>query len=357
MFQICYLFSAIFVVTFSTLVAANDEEIETVTYIIEADIPHTEVTEEVDLVDRDDSALPINDKKSARHYEHYAPFADNPFRGKHEPEPHYTRYKYPYNPHHNPYQYTPDEHYPNVAIKYHPIHRRKRRSPDHFSHNPYSPQKHAPKHSSYPHHDFAPQYNNPSAYGDKPHYPAHDFPLEHNNPSSYGGKHSYPDHHLDLKYNHPSVYKKDPHHKPHHHYKRHLPEQESQPYFEGFAHGGSSHSNSQYGHISHSGSTHTLFPHFFNKKLRTVHKRNVLDDKHRNTHTTYTAYSDNPFAGKHEPEPEYNAYNYGLPGEVLHARVSRKVMTNYSNLQLTPKYDSPTVYEHLSRSRPNKKQV
>ena len=357
-FQIRNLFWAIFVVAFSALVIANDEEIETVTYIIESESPHTDITEELDLVDRDDSVQSNEDEKSARHYEHYAPFADNPFRGKHEPEPHYTRYKYPYDPHHNPHQYLPDEHYPNVAIKYHPIHKRKRRSPDHFSHVPHKPVKH----SSYPHHDFAPQYNDPSAYGGKPHYPAHDFPLEHNNPSSYGGKHAYPDHHLDLKYNNPSIYKKDPHHKPqHHHYKRHLPHQEGPKHFEQLTPSnfiaGSSIFGRQYGHISHSGSTHSLFPHSFNKKLRNVQKRNVLDDKHLNVHSTYISYADNPFAGKHEPEPEYNAYNYGLPGEVLHARVSRKVMSNYSNLQLTPKYDSPTIYEHLSRSQPNGKNI
>ena len=62
------LLSAIFVVTFSTLVTANDEEIETVTYIIESEIPHSDITEELDLVDRDDSVASNGDKKAARHY-------------------------------------------------------------------------------------------------------------------------------------------------------------------------------------------------------------------------------------------------------------------------------------------------
>ena len=341
------LLTAYFVVTFSTSAVADDEESETVTYIIEEEFPHSEeVTEEVEILERDSSSVAEGDKKSARHYEHYASFIDNPFAGKHEPEPHYTRYKYPYDPHHNPYQYLPDEHYPNVAIKHHPIHRRKRRSPDLFRHDrqlAYKPQRHSPKHSSYPDHDFVPQYNDPSAYGEKPHYPAHDFPLEHNNPSGYGNRPEYPDHHLDLQYNHPSIYKQDPHHKPHHHYKRHLPHQNRQ------------HIDNQYGRISHSGSTHFLFPNSFNKRIRRHNKRNVLDDKHYNIPTKYFAFSNNPFADKHQPEPEYNAYNYGLPGEVLHARSSGKVITNYSNLELTPKYDEQSFYEHLSRSPPNNK--
>ena len=340
------MFTAFFFVTFSSSVVADGEGIETVTYIIEEEFPHSHVTEEVEIVERDaTTGVSQDDRKSARHYEHYASFADNPFRGKHEPEPHYTRYKYPYDPHHNPHQYLPDEHYPNIAIKHHPIHYRKRRSPDLFRdshHLAYKPP--SPKHSSYNHHDFSPQYNDPSAYGEKPHYPSHDFHLEHNNPSGYGGKLEYPDHHLDLQYNHPSIYKQDPHHKPHHHYKRHSPYESRQQF------------NSQYGRISHSGSTHSLFPRSFNNKIRRHNKRNVLDDKHYDIHTKYSAFSDNPFAEKHQPEPEYNAYTYGLPGEVLHARVSRKVIPNYTNLELTPKYAEPSIYEHLSRSQPNNKQ-
>ena len=46
---------------------------------------------------------------------------------------------------------------------------------------------------------------------------------------------------------------------------------------------------------------------------------------------------------------EYNAYNYGLPDEMLHSRVGRKVMTNYNKFELTPEYHQPSMYEHLSR--------
>ena len=78
----------------------------------------------------------------------------------------------------------------------------------------------------------------------------------------------------------------------------------------------------------------------------------MLDDKHYTTHSKYFSFSNNPFLKEHEPTPEYNPNNYGLPGEVLHARDGRKVMTNYSNLQLTPEYHQPKMYEHLSRFPP-----
>ena len=48
-------------------------------------------------------------------------------------------------------------------------------------------------------------------------------------------------------------------------------------------------------------------------------------------------------------DTEYNAYNYGLPDEMLHSRVGRKVMTNYNKFELTPEYHQPSMYEHLSR--------
>ena len=46
---------------------------------------------------------------------------------------------------------------------------------------------------------------------------------------------------------------------------------------------------------------------------------------------------------------EHNAYNYGLPDEMLHSRVGRKVMTNYNKFEPTPEYHQPNMYEHLSR--------
>ena len=66
------------------------------------------------------------------------------------------------------------------------------------------------------------------------------------------------------------------------------------------------------------------------------------------THTKYSTFSNNPFA-KHHGYTEYIAYNYGLPDEMLHLRVGRKVMTNYNKFELTPEYHQPSMYEHLSR--------
>ena len=231
-------------------------------YMVEDEIPSTDILDQI-AIEGSSVVVSSTDKRSARHYENYAPYVDNPFSGKHQPEPHYTRYHYPYDPHHNPHQYTPDEHYPINTVNYHSSHKRKRRSPDlgffgQEHHQPlYSTPRIKPAHHSAPptHHEFAPQFNNPGAYGERPHYPDHDFPLQHNNPSGYGKKHGYPDVHLDLKYNNPAFYAKDPHHKPHK--KRHAP-------YEGqFL---NTH-NAQYGRISYGGSTHFLFPRSFNRKM------------------------------------------------------------------------------------------
>ena len=97
-------------------------------YIVENKIPSTDMIDQI-AIEGSSVVVSSTDKRSARHYENYAPYVDNPFSGKHQPEPHYTRYHYPYDPHHNPHQYTPDEHYP-IHTLYHSSHKRKRRSPD-----------------------------------------------------------------------------------------------------------------------------------------------------------------------------------------------------------------------------------
>ena len=81
--------------------------------------------------------------------------------------------------------------------------------------------------------------------------------------------------------------------------------------------------------------------------MKHIQKRNVLDDKHYIIPTKYSTFSNNPFANT--ADTEYNAYNYGLPDEMLHSRVGRKVMTNYNKFELTPEYHQPSMYEHLSR--------
>ena len=322
-FQILVLFCVLCSAAKFKSVLARNNEGEYVYYIVEEETPQTNLFGGIET-DQVAGSISHNGEKSARHYssETYASYIDNPFAGKHEPEPYYTRYKYPYDPH----DYYPDEVYPVHQIHHH---KKRKRSANPFEPHfePYTPPKPKHSHSSYPDHHFTPKYNDPSAYGERPHYPSHDFPLEHNNPNAYGSRPEYPDHHLELKYNNPNIYKQQPHHRR----KRHSSPYESQ--------------QQASSRVNHGSSTHFLLPiHHVGK-----HKRNVLDDKHYETSNKYTAFADNPFAKKHEPEPEYNAYNYGLPGEALHARLSRKVMTNYNKFELTPEYHQPSMYEHLSR--------
>ena len=81
--------------------------------------------------------------------------------------------------------------------------------------------------------------------------------------------------------------------------------------------------------------------------MKHIQNRNVLDDKHY-IQTKNTLHS--PIIRlQNTSDTECNAYNYGLPDEMLYLRVGRKVMTNYNKFELTPEYHQPSMYEHLSR--------
>ena len=123
MFQILFLFGTLAVIPPSTSVVAERITLRLNNYVVEDDIPEYDLVEDVEL-ERMSYSYPGYEKKSARHYENYAHFVDNPFAHKHQPHPHYTRYHYPYDPYHNPHQYAPEEHYPVHAVKHHSIHLR-----------------------------------------------------------------------------------------------------------------------------------------------------------------------------------------------------------------------------------------
>ena len=233
--------------------------------------------------------FPPTEEKTPRHYnaEEYAPYIDNPFAGKHQPQPHYTRYEYPYDPH----GYYPDEHYPVHHVK------KRKRSADPFD----IPQVLTPAVQTYPDTNFDLKFNNPAAYMQPHHdpepyktrnnhghssYPDHNFPLQYNSPNAYGDGSHFPDHHFEPQYNHPDIYKQDPHTK----IKRYSAFENRKV------------TNGHYGRISQGGSKHFLSP--LHNDYR--QKRDVLDDK-QYTNKTYSPFADNPYAKEHQPDPEYNA--------------------------------------------------